>query len=161
MPFYETVFIARQDLPQPQVEEIAEQFAGIITANGGTVAKKEFWGLRNLTYRIKKNRKGHYIHFGLEAPPAAINEFERLMRINEDILRYLTVRVEELEAGASAQMERRGRDDRERGERWGDRPERGGDRWGGGERFGGGDRGGERRGGRRDRDADAVVGEPS
>lgn len=156
MPFYESIFIARQDLPAPQVEQMAELFAGIVTANGGEVAKKEFWGLRNLTYRIKKNRKGHYVYFTLNAPAAAVSELERNLRINEDILRYMTVRVAELETGPSAMMSR-GRD--ERSDRWGDRGDRGerGGGWGGGGGDRGGWGGGERRGPRRDRDAEAGV----
>ena len=111
MPFYESIFIARQDLPAPQVEQMAELFAGIVTANGGEVAKKEFWGLRNLTYRIKKNRKGHYVLMNLDAPAAAVAEMERNERLNEDILRIMTIRVDELEEGPSAVL--RGRDERD------------------------------------------------
>ncbi|HYM33125.1 MAG TPA: 30S ribosomal protein S6 [Candidatus Cybelea sp.] len=123
MPFYENVFIARQDISSQQAEALATQFADIVKTNGGTVTKTEHWGLRSLTYRIKKNRKGHYVLFNIDAPPAAINELERNMRINEDVLRYLTVRVEELEAGPSAMLQSRARDDRPRrdGGRFGDR----------------------------------------
>jgi small subunit ribosomal protein S6 len=130
MPFYENVFIARQDISAAQVEALADTFTGIVTAQGGQVTKREYWGLRNLAYRIKKNRKGHYILFNLEAPPPAVNELERNMRINEDVLRYITVRVEALEEGPSAVMQNRGRGDerdrdrdRERGPRrsFGDR----------------------------------------
>jgi len=123
MPFYENVFIARQDVSAAQVETLAESFAGIVAANGGKVTKREYWGLRNLAYRVKKNRKGHYMLFNLDAPPAAVNELERNMRINEDILRYLTVRVDALEEGPSAVMQNRDRGDREGGR--GDRPDRG------------------------------------
>src|SRR3984885_11572407 len=111
MPFYENVFIARQDVSSAQVEALAESFAGIVAQNGGTVTKREYWGLRNLAYRVKKNRKGHYMLFNLDAPPAAVSELERNMRINEDVLRYLTVRVEALEEGPSAVMQNRGRGD--------------------------------------------------
>src|ERR1700691_6272986 len=111
MPFYENVFIARQDVSAAQVEALAESFAGIVAQHGGTVTKREYWGLRNLAYRVKKNRKGHYILLNLDAPPAAVNELERNMRINEDVLRYLTVRVDEHEAGPSAVMQNRGRGD--------------------------------------------------
>jgi small subunit ribosomal protein S6 len=130
MPFYENVFIARQDISAAQVEALADTFTGIVTAQGGQVTKREYWGLRNLAYRIKKNRKGHYILFNLDAPPPAVNELERNMRINEDVLRYITVRVEALEEGPSAVMQNRGRGDerdrdrdRERGPRrsFGDR----------------------------------------
>ena len=117
MPFYENVFIARQDVSAAQVEALAESFAGIVAQHGGTVTKREYWGLRNLAYRVKKNRKGHYMLFNLDAPPAAVNELERNMRINEDVLRYLTVRVEALEEGPSAVMQNRDRGDRERGDR--------------------------------------------
>jgi small subunit ribosomal protein S6 len=114
MPFYENIFIARQDISTTQVEALTETFANLVAENGGKVEKREYWGLRNLAYRIKKNRKGHYVLFNLEAPPAAVNELERNMRINEDVLRYLTVRVDELEAGPSAMMRRAERDERDR-----------------------------------------------
>jgi small subunit ribosomal protein S6 len=114
MPFYENIFIARQDISTTQVEALIETFANLVAENGGKVEKREYWGLRNLAYRIKKNRKGHYVLFNLEAPPAAVNELERNMRINEDVLRYLTVRVDELEAGPSAMMRRAERDERDR-----------------------------------------------
>jgi small subunit ribosomal protein S6 len=115
MPFYENVFIARQDISSTQVEALADTFTQIVTQQGGQVAKREYWGLRNLAYRIKKNRKGHYMLFNLDAPPAAVSELERNMRINEDVLRYLTVRVEALEEGPSTVMQNRGRsDERER-----------------------------------------------
>jgi len=117
MSFYENVFIARQDVSATQVEALADIFANLVGEHGGKVTKREYWGLRNLTYRIKKNRKGHYVLFNLDAPPAAVSELERNMRINEDVLRYLTVRVEALEEGPSAIMQSRGRSeerDRER-----------------------------------------------
>ncbi|HWK44363.1 MAG TPA: 30S ribosomal protein S6 [Stellaceae bacterium] len=137
MSLYESVFIARQDISGAQVEALMETFSTLITDQGGTVSKKEYWGLKNLAFRIKKNRKGHYVLFNIDAPPAAILEMERTMRINEDVLRYLTLRVDELEEGPSAVMQ--GRGNRE------ERPRRSfGDRGGfGGERGGfGGDRGG-------------------
>src|SRR5579872_1260514 len=115
MPFYESVFIARQDISSAQVDALADQFTTLVTEQGGQVVKREYWGLRNLSYRIRKNRKGHYVMFNLDAPPAAVNELERNMRISEDVLRYLTVRVDELEAGPSAVMQARSRgDERER-----------------------------------------------
>ncbi|MCC7272230.1 MAG: 30S ribosomal protein S6 [Alphaproteobacteria bacterium] len=117
MTFYENVFIARQDIAANQVEALADQFAAVITENGGQVAKREYWGLRNITYRIRKNRKGHYVLFNLDAPSAAVAEMERTMRINEDVLRYLTVRVDALEEGPSAMMQSKGRDERDRGDR--------------------------------------------
>ena len=120
MPFYENVFIARQDLSTAQVDALADSFTAIIKDKGGDVKKREAWGLRNLAYRIRKNRKGHYIMFNLDAPPAAIHELERTMRLNEDVIRFLTVRVDQLEEGPSAMLQKR--DDRgERGDRFGDR----------------------------------------
>ena len=124
MPLYENVFIARQDISAAQVEAIADQFATLVAEQGGQVTKREYWGLRNISYRIKKNRKGHYMLFNLDAPPAAVNELERNMRINEDVLRYLTVRVDELEAGPSVVMQSRSRGedrDRRRGDGYRDR----------------------------------------
>ena len=126
MPFYENVFIARQDISATQVEALADTLAAVVTEQGGQVTKREYWGLRNLTYRMKKNRKGHYMLFNLDAPPIAVSELERTMRINEDVIRYLTVRVEALEEGPSAVMQNRGRGEereRERGGRrgYGDR----------------------------------------
>lgn len=97
MPFYESVFIARQDISAQQVETLADQLAEIITAPGGKITKRENWGLRNLAYRIKKNRKGHYVLFNIEASSDVVKEYERQMRINEDVIRYLTTRVEELD----------------------------------------------------------------
>jgi small subunit ribosomal protein S6 len=123
MPFYENIFIARQDATAAQVEALTETFAGIITEQGGQVTKREYWGLRNLAYRIKKNRKGHYMLLNIEAPAAAVAEMERNMRISEDILRLLTVRVEALEEGPSAMLQSRARDDRPRRDR-DDRPRR-------------------------------------
>jgi len=127
MALYENIFIARQDVPQTQVETLTNQFAELVAAQGGTVSKKEYWGLRSLTFRIKKNRKGHYSLLNIDAPSAAVKELERTMSINEDIIRYLTVRVDSLEEGPSAVMQR-GADKMDRP---GDRGDRGGDRgWG-------------------------------
>ena len=115
MPLYESVFITRQDVPSGEVESLAETFAGIVGDNGGAVEKREYWGLRNLAYRIKKNRKGHYTMFHIDAPAAAVQEMERNMRISEDILRYLTIRVDAFEEGPSVIMQSRSaRDDRPR-----------------------------------------------
>jgi small subunit ribosomal protein S6 len=128
MALYENVFIARQDVPTTQVETLTTQFAELVTGLGGTVSKKEYWGLRSLTYRIKKNRKGHYTLLNIDAPPAAVKELERTMSINEDIIRFMTVRVDELEEGPSAIMQRSAekadRPGGDRGDRWGDRPPR-------------------------------------
>ena len=128
MALYETVFIARQDVPQTQVETLTNQFAEIVTGLGANVSKKEYWGLRSLTYRIKKNRKGHYTLLNIDAPSAAVKEMERTMSINEDVIRVLTVRVDSLEEGPSAIMlrsaEKADRPGGDRGDRWGDRPPR-------------------------------------
>jgi small subunit ribosomal protein S6 len=130
MALYENVFIARQDVPATQVETLTNQFSELITAQGGTVAKKEYWGLRSLTFRIKKNRKGHYTLMNIDAPPAAVKELERTMSINEDIIRFLTVRVDALEEGPSAVMQRSS----EKADRPGGDRDRGGERGGWGER---------------------------
>ena len=122
MAFYETVFIARQEISAAQVDALSDQFTAVLSENGGSVTKKEYWGLKGLSFRIKKNRKGHYILLNIDAPPAALHEMERQMRINEDVLRFLTVRVDELEEGPSAMLQSRGREDRPR--RFDDRPRR-------------------------------------
>jgi small subunit ribosomal protein S6 len=115
MPLYENVFIARQDISGAQVDALADNFTQLLADNGGEVKKREYWGLRNLAYRMRKNRKGHYVLLNLDAPAAAVAELERTMRINEDVIRYLTLRVEALEEGPSAVMQSRGsRDDRQR-----------------------------------------------
>ena len=101
MPLYENVFIARQDISGAQVEALADSFTQLVGEQGGEVKKREYWGLRNLAYRMNKNRKGHYVLFNIDAPPAAIAELERTMRISEDVLRYLTLRVNQLEEGPS------------------------------------------------------------
>ena len=119
MPLYEHVFLARQDLAQAQVDALAENATKILTNNGGSVVKTETWGLRSLAYRIAKNRKAHYVALDVDAPPAAIFELERQTNINEDVIRFMTIRVDAHEAGPSAMM-RRGERDRERGDR-GDR----------------------------------------
>ena len=123
MPLYEHVFLARQDLAQAQVDALAENATKIITDNGGSIAKTETWGLRSLAYRIAKNRKAHYVALDIDAPAAAIAELERQSNINEDIIRVLTLRVDEHEKGPSAMM-RRGEKDRERGPRRDDRGDR-------------------------------------
>ena len=129
MPLYEHVFLARQDLAQAQVDALAENATKIVEDNGGKVVKTETWGLRSLAYRIAKNRKAHYVELDLDAPAAAIAELERQSNINEDIIRFLTIRVDEHETGPSAMMrrgdkERGPRGDRDRGDR-GDRMDRG------------------------------------
>jgi small subunit ribosomal protein S6 len=135
MPLYEHVFLARQDASPQQVEEITAQITGVVTQLGGKVTKTEQWGLRSLSYRIAKNRKAHFVMLNIDGPTAIVAEIERQERINEEVLRYLTVRVDELEEGPSAMMRKSDRDDRgprEGGFR-GDREDRGG--------FRGGDRG--------------------
>jgi small subunit ribosomal protein S6 len=129
MPLYEHVYLARQDVSAQQVEELTAQFKGIIEKMGGTVPKVEYWGVKSLTYRIRKNRKAHFTLLNVDAPPAALAEIERQQRINEDVLRYITIRVDELEEEPSAMMRKVDRD-RERDERRGDRFDRG-DRFGG------------------------------
>jgi small subunit ribosomal protein S6 len=114
MPFYECVLIARNDVTQQQVEGIADTIATQFEGEGGSVAKREYWGLRSLAYRIKKNRKGHYMLLGLDAKPASITEMERQLRLNEDVLRFMTLRVEAIEEAPSAILTRKS-DDRERG----------------------------------------------
>jgi small subunit ribosomal protein S6 len=112
--YYECVFIARQDISATQVEGLCETFTKIIADNGGSIANTENWGLRTLSYRINKNRKAHYVMFNIDAPAAAIHEMERQMRINEDVLRYLTIKVDAFEEGPSVMMQSRQRDDRPR-----------------------------------------------
>src|SRR6059058_423626 len=115
MPLYENVFIARQDISGTQVDALADTFTQLIGEQGGEVKKREYWGLRNLAYRMKKNRKAHYMLLNIDAPPAAIAELERTMRINEDVLRYLTLRVDAHDDAPSVIMQSRGsRDDRQR-----------------------------------------------
>jgi small subunit ribosomal protein S6 len=117
MALYEHVFLTRQDVSGQRVEELAEHFKGVIEQRGGAIGKTEFWGLRNLSFRIEKNRKAYYTLMNIDAPHEAVGEMERQMRLNEDVLRYLTVRVDELEEGPSAQMQKKERDDRRRRER--------------------------------------------
>jgi small subunit ribosomal protein S6 len=123
MALYEHVFLARQDLAQAQVDALAEIATKIVEEGKGKVVKTETWGLRSLAYRIAKNRKAHYVMLEIDAPTGVVAELERQLGINEDIIRFMTVRVNELENGPSAMM-RRGERERARGER-GDRPDRG------------------------------------
>lgn len=137
MPLYEHVFLARQDISAQQVEGLVDTYRALIEENGGKVGKTEYWGLKSLTYKIKKNRKAHYTLLNIDAPHAALAEMERQMGLSPDVIRFLTVRVDEHETGPSAMMRRSDRDERDgRGDR-GDRGDRDG-----------------RRGGRRDRDRD-------
>ena len=139
MPLYEHVFLARQDASAQQVEELTTQITGVIEGLGGKVTKAENWGVRSLTYRMNKNRKAHFVLMNIDAPSAAVTEIERQERISEDVIRYLTIRVEEHEEGHSAMMRKADRD-RERDDRGGGFR---GDREGGfrGDREGGGFRG--------------------
>ncbi|HXX04417.1 MAG TPA: 30S ribosomal protein S6 [Xanthobacteraceae bacterium] len=121
MSLYEHVYLARQDASPQQVEELTSHLKGVIEGMGGSVAKTEYWGVKSLSYRLRKNRKAHFTLMNIDAPPAAINEIERLERLNEDVLRYLTIRVDAHEDGPSAMM-RRAERDRDRDERRGDRP---------------------------------------
>ena len=149
MPLYEHVFLARQDLAQGQVDALAETATKIIEDNGGKVVKTETWGLRNLAYRIAKNRKAHYVLLDFEAPAPVVAELERQTQINEDVIRYMTLKVDEHENGPSVMM-RRGERDRERG-----RGRDGDDR---GDRGGfGGDRDRGDRGPRRPRDEEVEA----
>jgi small subunit ribosomal protein S6 len=140
MPLYEHVFLARQDASAQQVEELTAQLTGVIENLGGKVTKTESWGVRSLTYRMNKNRKAHFTLLNIDGPAAVVAEIERQERINEDVIRYLTVRVDELEEGPSAMMRKADRDERGGGFR---------------DRDGGGFRGD--RGPRRPRDEDATA----
>ena len=136
MPLYEHVFIARQDLSSAQAEGLVEHFSTVLADNGGKVVESEYWGVKTMAYKINKNRKGHYAFLRSDAPSAAVLEMERLMRLHDDVMRVLTIKVDAHQEGPSVQMQKR--DDRERGERseggfgggerrersFGDRPER-------------------------------------
>ena len=126
MQLYEHTLIARQDLSPQQAQALAETYSGVLTEHGAEVTKTEYWGLRNLSYRIKKNRKGHYLHLNVRAPADAITELERQERLSDDVLRYLTVKVDELEEGPSVVMQSRSsREERtRRPHEDGDRPRR-------------------------------------
>ncbi|MBN9064740.1 MAG: 30S ribosomal protein S6 [Rhizobiales bacterium] len=130
MALYEHVFMTRQDVTSQQVEALVDTFKGVIEAGGGKVVRNEYWGSKSLAFRIKKNRKAHFQYLGLDAPHAAVAEMERQMRINEDVMRFMTIRVDELEEGPTAMLRKR------------DESERRDDDFGfGGRGFGGGGRG--------------------
>jgi small subunit ribosomal protein S6 len=118
MPLYEHVFISRQDLSSAQAEGLVEHFGTVLADNGGKVVESEYWGVKTMAYKINKNRKGHYAFLKTDAPAPAVQEMERRMRLHEDVMRVLTIKVDGHEEGPSAQMQNR--DDRERGDR-GDR----------------------------------------
>ena len=122
MPLYEHIYLARQDVSPQQVEEMTNTLTEVLSQGGGKVTKNEYWGLKSLSYRIQKNRKAHYSLLNIDAPAPAIAEMERPMRINEDILRFMTVRVDELEEGPSAMLQKRDRDDDRSDRPGGDRP---------------------------------------
>jgi len=131
MSLYEHVFIARQDLSSAQAEGLVEHFSTVLSDNGGKVVENEYWGVKTMAYKINKNRKGHYALLRTDAPSAAVQEMERLMRLHDDVMRILTIKVDKHGEGPSVQMQKRDDRDGDRGDR-GDRGERGG--FGGGER---------------------------
>jgi small subunit ribosomal protein S6 len=151
MPLYEHVYLARQDLSAQQVEEMTTAFKGVVEGRGGKlVGDPEYWGVKTLSFRIRKNRKAHFTLLKLDAPPAALTEVERQERLNEDVLRYMTVRVDAHEEGPSAMMRKADRDR--------DRDDRRGDRFDRGDRFGDRDRGPRRdRDDRRPRDGEETA----
>ena len=151
MPLYEHVFLARQDISTQQVEALVQGFRQILEEKGGTIGRTEYWGLKSLSYRIKKNRKAHYALMNINAPHEAVTELERQERLSTDVIRFLTVRVDEHEDTPSAMMRRADRDERDGGRGDRDRGDRG-DR--------DGRRGGGRRDGGRDRDRDYAPREP-
>ena len=126
MPLYEHVFIARQDLSNTQAEGLVEHFSAVLTDNGGKIVESEYWGVKTMAYKINKNRKGHYAFLKSDAPSAAVQEMERLMRLHDDVMRVLTIKVDAHGEGPSVQMQKR--DERERGDRDGDRGGFGGER---------------------------------
>lgn len=159
MPLYEHVFLARQDISQAQVDALTKEYSDVITEAGGKIAKVEYWGVKTLAFKIKKNRKAHYSLMNIEAPPTAVAEMERRMGLSPDVIRFITIRVDEHESEPSIQMRKSDRDDRRDGDRGGGfrGGDRGGFRGGGGGGFRGGGGGGFRSGGggggfRRDRD---------
>jgi small subunit ribosomal protein S6 len=159
VPLYEHVFLARQDISQAQVDALVKEYGEVIAEGGGKLGKTEYWGVKPLAYKIKKNRKAHFALMNIDAPPAAVAEMERRMTLSPDVIRFLTIRVDSHEAEPSIQMRKSDRDERREGERGGGfRGERGGGfRGGGGGGFRGGGGGGfrgDRPGGgpRRDRD---------
>ena len=115
MPLYEHVMIARQDLSNTQAEGLIEHFSTVLTDNGGSLVDHEYWGVKTMAYKINKNRKGHYAYMRSDAPATAVQEMERLMRLHDDVMRVLTIKVDEHKEGPSVQMQKR--DDRDRGER--------------------------------------------
>jgi small subunit ribosomal protein S6 len=126
MALYEHVFLVRQDVTAQQVEALTEQLKGVLTGRNGKIAKSEYWGVKSLAFRIKKNRKAHFSLLNIEAPSDAVVEMERQLRLNEDVIRFITLRVDEHEEGPSAMLRKREDSDRDdRGERGGRRFDRG------------------------------------
>jgi small subunit ribosomal protein S6 len=158
MPLYEHIFLARQDISQSQVEALTKEYTQVIEEGGGKVGKTEYWGLKTIAFKIKKNRKAHYSLLNINAPPAAVAEMERRMGLSSDVIRFMTVRVEAHETEPSVQMRKGDRDDRRDGDRGGFRGDRGGFRGGDRGGFRGGFRGGGGGGGFRG-DADRPRGE--
>jgi small subunit ribosomal protein S6 len=117
MPLYEHVFLSRQDVSAQQVETMTDQYKGVIEQAGGRITKIEYWGLKSLAFRIKKNRKAHFALFNIDCSPAGVKEMERQMAISEDVLRFITIKVDELEEGPSAMMQRREKEERRERER--------------------------------------------
>lgn len=117
MALYEHVFIARQDISAQQVEGLTDMIQAVLEENGGKITKNEYWGLKSLAYRVKKNRKGHYSLLNIDASHAAVSELERRISLNDDIIRHMTIRVDEHEADESVQMRNKNRDDRRGGRR--------------------------------------------
>ena len=115
MPLYEHVMISRQDLSNTQAEGLVEHFGTVLSDNGGNVVDSEYWGIKTMAYKINKNRKGHYAFFRSDAPAPAVQEMERLMRLHEDVMRVLTIKVDKHAEGPSVQMQKR--EERDRGER--------------------------------------------
>lgn len=144
MPLYEHVYLARQDVSQAQVDALTKEYSDVITEAGGKIAKVEYWGVKTLAFKIKKNRKAHYSLMNIEAPPAAVAEMERRMGLSPDVIRFITIRVDEHETEPSIQMRKSDRDDRRDGDRGGGfrGGDRGGFRGGGGGGFRGGGGGG-------------------
>jgi small subunit ribosomal protein S6 len=152
VPLYEHVFLARQDISQAQVDALVKEYGEVIAEGGGKVGKTEYWGVKPLAYKIKKNRKAHFSLMNLDAPPAAVAEMERRMALSPDVIRFITIRVDAHETEPSIQMRKSDRDDRRDGDRGGGfRGDRGGGGFRGGDRGGGGFRGGDRGGPRGDR----------
>jgi small subunit ribosomal protein S6 len=114
MPLYEHVFISRQDLSNTQAEGLVDHFSSILSDNGGSVVESEYWGVKTMAYKINKNRKGHYAFLRTNAPAEAVQEMERLMRLHDDVMRVLTIKMDEHQEGPSVQMQKRDERDRDR-----------------------------------------------